>query len=603
MPYTVQKDTTGHCSASKPWSVTTQGDPNAIHGCFATKAEAQKQQRALYANLPASETKAAAPEVPMHTDEAEAEDRAQLTSAAINDLPDSDFAYIEPGGTKDDDGKTVPRSKRHFPINDPAHVRNALARAPQSPFGAKAMPKILAAAKKFGVDATEKKSASGQVNCPTCEGTGQKDGKDCADCDGSGTIYSPKSKGLRSLTPNMVEWRRRKAPKNGERENRSFLLDSIELREDGDSGVLELTGYASVTGVDYRVGPFDEQIAPKAFKRSLANPSLDVCLLANHSDLPIARTTNGSLQLSEDSHGLRVEAQLDPNDPDVQRLEPKLRSGLLTEMSFAFRVPKNGDEWSEDRKHRLIKQVELHRGDVSIVTNGASQATSVQLRAEDVIPDDELLEALVAWRNLTLLPVEQRTEERVGKTISSSNAEVLKRVLGLVASADDAVDEAQPLLADLLGVPNPDTDGGSRSIGDVLLEMRLADLPEEQRDTHRDLAVGLAGAVKDKFGKGEYDYDTYVVDWDDKYVHANLPKVGLHSIPYTVSVTGPITLGDPSPVRPRTEYVPRAEAQKTEPRGEEAGSEPRAEIKQFPRVRRDEGLLLRARRMAREERR
>jgi HK97 family phage prohead protease len=78
-------------------------------------------------------------------------ERAEMTAKNINDLPDSAFAYIEPGGSKDADGKTVPRSKRHFPVHDEAHVRNALARAPQSPFGDKAMPKIKAAAKKFGI--------------------------------------------------------------------------------------------------------------------------------------------------------------------------------------------------------------------------------------------------------------------------------------------------------------------------------------------------------------------------------------------------------------------------------------------------------------------
>lgn len=77
--------------------------------------------------------------------------RAEST-ANINDLPDSDFAYIESGGTKDDTGKTTPRSLRHFPIMDAAHVRNALARASSSPFGEKAMPKIKAAAEKFGID-------------------------------------------------------------------------------------------------------------------------------------------------------------------------------------------------------------------------------------------------------------------------------------------------------------------------------------------------------------------------------------------------------------------------------------------------------------------
>jgi HK97 family phage prohead protease len=81
--------------------------------------------------------------------------KAAMSSAAINDLPDSAFAYIEPGGTKDAEGKTTPRSKRHFPVHDEAHARNALSRAPDSPFGKLAMPKILAACRKFGIQVTQ----------------------------------------------------------------------------------------------------------------------------------------------------------------------------------------------------------------------------------------------------------------------------------------------------------------------------------------------------------------------------------------------------------------------------------------------------------------
>lgn len=86
--------------------------------------------------------------------------RAQMTTQDINDLPDSDFAYIEPGGTKDGGGKTVPRDKRHFPLHDAPHVRDALSRAPQSPFGDKAMPKIKAAAKRMGIDVSDDSSGS-----------------------------------------------------------------------------------------------------------------------------------------------------------------------------------------------------------------------------------------------------------------------------------------------------------------------------------------------------------------------------------------------------------------------------------------------------------
>jgi phage head maturation protease len=93
---------------------------------------------------------------------------AQMTSAAINDLPDSAFAYIEPGGSKDSEGKTTPRSLRHFPIHDAAHVRNALARIAQgAEFGKQALPKVQAAAKRFGIDTS---TASRAEDLPTWPG-------------------------------------------------------------------------------------------------------------------------------------------------------------------------------------------------------------------------------------------------------------------------------------------------------------------------------------------------------------------------------------------------------------------------------------------------
>lgn len=56
----------------------------------------------------------------------------------MDHLPDSAFLYVEPGGRKDAHGSTVPRKLRHFPVRDAkgnvdlTHVRNALARIPQS---------------------------------------------------------------------------------------------------------------------------------------------------------------------------------------------------------------------------------------------------------------------------------------------------------------------------------------------------------------------------------------------------------------------------------------------------------------------------------------
>lgn len=101
------------------------------------------------------------------TEDTMPEDDMQETEAAVwsaayeNDLPDSCFAYIEPGGKKDSSGKTTPRSLRHLPYKDKSgkidlpHLRNALARVSQTdiPASAKAAAKakLQAAAKKVGV--------------------------------------------------------------------------------------------------------------------------------------------------------------------------------------------------------------------------------------------------------------------------------------------------------------------------------------------------------------------------------------------------------------------------------------------------------------------
>jgi hypothetical protein len=66
-----------------------------------------------------------------------------------NNLPDSAFLYIQPGGKKDGEGKTKPRSLRHFPYKnengeiDRAHILNAIARIPQAFFLSDAQKKAL----------------------------------------------------------------------------------------------------------------------------------------------------------------------------------------------------------------------------------------------------------------------------------------------------------------------------------------------------------------------------------------------------------------------------------------------------------------------------
>lgn len=77
-------------------------------------------------------------EVPAVDAAEEPRDDAEWSTAFVNMLPDSAFLYIAPGGEKDDEDKTVPRALRKFPVRgeggevDLPHLRNALARLPDS---------------------------------------------------------------------------------------------------------------------------------------------------------------------------------------------------------------------------------------------------------------------------------------------------------------------------------------------------------------------------------------------------------------------------------------------------------------------------------------
>ena len=179
---------------------------------------------------------------------------------------------------------------------------------------------------------------------------------------------------------------RRCAANPGPDLDRMVTRADIALRDKADTKALEFEGYATVYERGYEMwdwyGPYAEVIEAGAGEQSLKTPNLDVPLVLQHLQLHrIARTTNGSLILNEDDNGLRTLApELDPADLDVQLIAPKLRSGLIDEMSFAFRIIEG--VWSPDYTEYRIKSYDIHRGDVAIVGFGANPFTSGGLRAD-----------------------------------------------------------------------------------------------------------------------------------------------------------------------------------------------------------------------------
>lgn len=153
----------------------------------------------------------------------------------------------------------------------------------------------------------------------------------------------------------------------------------IEFRNDDPDAPARVMGYAAVYNERTMIGDFfEEVIAPGAFDAALERGD-DTVFLVDHAGLPLARTSSGTLTLSHDARGLRVETDLDQSDPDVQRIVPKMKRGDLSKMSFAFRAKR--EAWDETGAVPLRTILEVELFDVSIVTDPAYAGTEIGLRS------------------------------------------------------------------------------------------------------------------------------------------------------------------------------------------------------------------------------
>ena len=154
-----------------------------------------------------------------------------------------------------------------------------------------------------------------------------------------------------------------------EKEVRSLPIGEDRLAEADADGQRTFTGYAAIWNSASAGLPFEERIAPSAFKRSLARASAGqkiISFLFGHDETrALATTASGRLQLTEDETGLRVEAKLDPADPDAAKVISMLtHESAAAGMSFGFQ--KVQDAW--DGNQRTIKEANLF--EVSILAAG-----------------------------------------------------------------------------------------------------------------------------------------------------------------------------------------------------------------------------------------
>jgi HK97 family phage prohead protease len=208
-------------------------------------------------------------------------------------------------------------------------------------------------------------------------------------------------------------------------ERRTFTVRDIETRE-AEDGAMRLSGYAAVFNDASVPLPFSERIAPGAFRKTLSETP-DVRLLINHEGLPLARTKNGTLTLSEDEVGLRFDADL-PDTTEARDLWTLIQRGDVDQMSFAFRVIRQ--KWSADRTERTLTEVSLADGDVSVVTYPAYPTTSVEAR-------EHLANAIQAVKE--------------GREVSGESLIILQTVFEKMSEGHEYVMEAVEMMAALMG--------------------------------------------------------------------------------------------------------------------------------------------------------
>jgi HK97 family phage prohead protease len=144
-----------------------------------------------------------------------------------------------------------------------------------------------------------------------------------------------------------------------EHETRALPLGDFTVTE-GEDGQKTFTGYAAVFGAESQGLPFIERIANGAFARAIKQAAQGrrvIKFLHGHDESRmLATTASGRLTLTEDNVGLKVEARLDPADPDAAAVISKLTNeAKAMGMSFGFTVPKNGQEWHEDGSRTLTE--------------------------------------------------------------------------------------------------------------------------------------------------------------------------------------------------------------------------------------------------------
>lgn len=169
-------------------------------------------------------------------------------------------------------------------------------------------------------------------------------------------------------------------------DGREYRNMTVEVRAAEDDSKMIVEGYATTFNQPYtlfegRYLRIIEQVAPTAFAECDMS---DVIMQYDHEGRVFARNKNGTLELSLDSVGLKVRADLGGTDIGRQ-LYQEIKGGYTDKMSFSFKVEEDQkvyttehDKDFETCTRTITKISKLY--DVSAVSIPANDMTSISAR-------------------------------------------------------------------------------------------------------------------------------------------------------------------------------------------------------------------------------
>jgi len=165
--------------------------------------------------------------------------------------------------------------------------------------------------------------------------------------------------------------------KENEIERRYFPVEELRAITD-EAGLRHITGYAAVfNSLSEDLGYFREKIDPGAFAETINSD--DIRALKNHnSDYVLGRNKSGTLTLSEDQRGLKIDV-MPPDAQWARDLMVSIDRGDIDQMSFGFQTVSDRWEIVDEKEVRTLMKVRLF--DVSPVTFPAYPDTEVGLRS------------------------------------------------------------------------------------------------------------------------------------------------------------------------------------------------------------------------------